>query len=524
MEPYTLATRAEIVAHSLVLPGPPSPKVIGSGDRYKAPTPRKASGSVETRRADSSRVRIDGRRTTPEVPPRRARFSANVSQAPMVSLRCVSPAPTTSPRDYGMLRQASVRVHLGNNSLGPGTPEPRQGLVLVHKPDLRHLKAPVLTGNALRVSSGVTFRMGGVNLRNFRSRAPQNPELIWPRTPQTVSRESRDYASAARDLRLEIPRFAMRQPHSVNGSLRANLIYPGGIPPRNRKPLPGSEPGKRSQDINLKAQDPTTRGIAVIPEAAGFAKRNGARFFTLALHPTSTLGIKQVASTAFKPQEPKGVPKVAFEGTVAAAIVATPGAGGATDAPAAVKAAAPKVDPSQIVRIEEHFGEGWDNWMGGMEEWKVDVAGVRPGPLAVYVPTMELIDYDLEFLCRIDTRSVTWVVRAANLHEYLQCRLTALQGGELEFSRRAVVNGNVDDPVIAPTRLPGKPRTALTIGASISGDTFTITVDGNTIDSWTDDRFPMGGVGFTGAPDDRARLYWVRIASAELSAKEYQKT
>jgi hypothetical protein len=48
-------------------------------------------------------------------------------------------------------------------------------------------------------------------------------------------------------------------------------------------------------------------------------------------------------------------------------------------------------------------------------------------------------------------------------------------------------------------------------------------VDGKTIDTWNDDRFPMGGIGFTGAPDDRARLYWVRLSSTESTAKEYQK-
>jgi hypothetical protein len=47
-------------------------------------------------------------------------------------------------------------------------------------------------------------------------------------------------------------------------------------------------------------------------------------------------------------------------------------------------------------------------------------------------------------------------------------------------------------------------------------------VDGKNIDTWDDDRFPMGGIGFIGAPDDRARLYWVRLSSTELTAKEYQ--
>jgi hypothetical protein len=47
-------------------------------------------------------------------------------------------------------------------------------------------------------------------------------------------------------------------------------------------------------------------------------------------------------------------------------------------------------------------------------------------------------------------------------------------------------------------------------------------VDGHNIDAWTDNRLPMGGIGFSGTADDRARLYWVRLTSTEFTAKEYQ--
>jgi hypothetical protein len=74
--------------------------------------------------------------------------------------------------------------------------------------------------------------------------------------------------------------------------------------------------------------------------------------------------------------------------------------------------------------VEEHFDAGWDNWVGGVSDWKVDVAGVRAGSLALYSPTLDLSDYELEFLARIDTRTVNWVVRAAGLDQYVRCTLT----------------------------------------------------------------------------------------------------
>jgi len=47
-----------------------------------------------------------------------------------------------------------------------------------------------------------------------------------------------------------------------------------------------------------------------------------------------------------------------------------------------------------------------------------------------------------------------------------------------------------------------------------------VSVDGRPVASWTDGRLSSGGVGFRGAADDRARLYWVRVSSSGGPAKE----
>jgi hypothetical protein len=122
-------------------------------------------------------------------------------------------------------------------------------------------------------------------------------------------------------------------------------------------------------------------------------------------------------------------------------------------------------------------------------------------------------DYDLEFLARIDSRSVNWVVRAAGRDTYLQCTITAVEGGKLEFSRAAVNGGVAEAAVTASQRATGKPRTAMTVRMSVAGPVFSVGIDGKTIDSWVDDRLASGGIGFVGVPEDRARLYWVRVHS-----------
>jgi hypothetical protein len=440
----------------------------------------------------------------------------------LVSLRCDTPAPTAVRRDYGMLRRGRIRVHLGNGSLAPGALQPRRAPALDYQTHPRSIRSFALEGNALRVSIGMGFRIAAVNWRSFLSRPPAPASLVWPRTPHRVPQGCQDFNATNRNLEIEIPKFRPRLPAVADRTRPAQFVFPGSLAPRSPQPVTGADPTKRSTDVSWTLSEPRSRGMVVVPPSAGFAKRNGARVFTIVLLPSSTRPVRQVAFSAFIPREPVGCPRVAVEGMVVAAIAGSPIAPGAGAEIAAPPPAVP-AKPAEMVRIEEHFGSGWDDWVGGVKDWKVDVAGVRTGPLALYRPTLELIDYELEFLARIDTRSLNWVVRAAGLDEYLQCTLTAVGGGELEFSRCAVVGGVAQAPVTAAQRLPGKPRAAMTVGTRVSGDTFTVTVDGNSIDSWDDDRFPMGGVGFIGVPDDRARLYWVRVSSTELTAKEHQK-
>jgi hypothetical protein len=136
------------------------------------------------------------------------------------------------------------------------------------------------------------------------------------------------------------------------------------------------------------------------------------------------------------------------------------------------------------------------------------------------MPTLDLSDYDLEFLARIDTRTVNWVVRAQGADSHLRCTITFVEGGELEFSRTIVEGGKAEAPIVSYTKVPGKKRTTFTVRMSVAGPVFSITIDGKTIDSWVDDRLATGGIGFVGASDDRARLYWVRVSSPTSSKEQ----
>jgi hypothetical protein len=198
-------------------------------------------------------------------------------------------------------------------------------------------------------------------------------------------------------------------------------------------------------------------------------------------------------------------------------------------APQTPKQKPPTAAPAPVPAIEEHFAAGWTNWQGGVQDWKLDIAGVRTGSLALFGPSIELSNYDLEFLARIDHRSINWVYRAHNFDEYFQGTIAVVPGGGLTFSRTTVA-GRARSPAVT---LPIRPssaakagsggKTAITVRMRLHGSEFALYLDGQAVDTWTDARFPVGGIGFVGTPEDRARLYWVRLTPAGIPAKENRK-
>jgi hypothetical protein len=337
--------------------------------------------------------------------------------------------------------------------------------------------------------------------------------LVWPKSPRVVLPSRKNTIALSRMIALRMTSPEARLPNVNDGQRPAKFVYPGALTPGKQKPRTNGMPPARSTGIDWILRDPGTGRIGIPPTSAGFARRNGVHLCNLVLIPTSTTPNPHVTFRPFLPQDPVGLPLVPFEGVTAANIITAPSSADATPA-------APERAPAAAINLEEHFGSGWDNWQGGTQDWLVDVAGVRTGPLALFTPTLELVDYDLEFLARIDTRSLSWVVRATDLQEYMRCTVTAIPGGELEFSRTVVRGGVSEDTVTVPLRIPGKPRAAMTVRTRVHGDTFEVLVDGKKMDTWQEERLYCGGIGFMGAPDDRARLYWVRISSSESIGKE----
>ena len=171
-----------------------------------------------------------------------------------------------------------------------------------------------------------------------------------------------------------------------------------------------------------------------------------------------------------------------------------------------------KQPKAETIRLEDRFDAGLGNWVGGVSEWKIDVAGVRPGGLALFAPSLGLVDYDLEFLARIDQKSLSWVFRAADEQNYHLATLSVSPQGRT-FTRSSVIEDSPGLSVTTPVRQSGSAKAAVTVLTKVRGNDFTVSIDGEVIERWSDNRLAIGGVGFMGGPDQRARLYWIRLIS-----------
>jgi hypothetical protein len=170
------------------------------------------------------------------------------------------------------------------------------------------------------------------------------------------------------------------------------------------------------------------------------------------------------------------------------------------------------------VALDEDFRSGLDDWASRSDataEWSFDPAGfVRPGPLALYRPSMNLTDYQMQFLGMIDKKALSWVVRAADFDNYYVVKLEVLKPGPrttVGLTRYAVIQGMAVDRVDTVVPMEAQPDTLYRVALDLDGDDFTLSIQGQTVDTWSEPRLPKGGIGFFTAHGEESRVRWVAL-------------
>lgn len=160
--------------------------------------------------------------------------------------------------------------------------------------------------------------------------------------------------------------------------------------------------------------------------------------------------------------------------------------------------------------------DAWDSRSNLTSSWSYDASGfVQPGPLAVFKPTSDMTDYRFQFLGEIDQKGLGAAFRAADLDNYYAVKLAVAKPGPLplvRLVRYAVINGKEERHSEKPLPLATRPDTLYRMVVDVRGSDFTILVQGQVVDFWSDQRISRGGVGFFCGRGEKARVRWVEVS------------
>jgi hypothetical protein len=171
------------------------------------------------------------------------------------------------------------------------------------------------------------------------------------------------------------------------------------------------------------------------------------------------------------------------------------------------------------IDLTDDFRSGLDAWESRSNltsSWSYDASGfVQPGPLAIFKPSSEMTDYRLQFLGEIDQKGLGCAFRAATLDNYYAIKLVVAKPGPLplvRLVRYAVINGKEERHIEHPLPVATRPDTLYRMVVDARGGDFTIMVQGQVVDFWSDHRLPKGGIGFFCGRGEKARIRWVEVS------------
>ena len=174
-----------------------------------------------------------------------------------------------------------------------------------------------------------------------------------------------------------------------------------------------------------------------------------------------------------------------------------------------------RVRQRATISLGEDFSAGMRRWTGGAPDWVRSPAGfMQVGSLALWNPSVRLVNYRVEFMGEIERQSLAWVFRARDPGNYYAMRIAVLKPGPLPvmaLERFETVDGQAGRRVQVPLRVILHNSAPFRVQVRISEDEFATLINGQMVDFWSASRFPCGGVGFFNEPGARARLYWVKV-------------
>ena len=210
-------------------------------------------------------------------------------------------------------------------------------------------------------------------------------------------------------------------------------------------------------------------------------------------------------------------------------------AGGAVQTARAVENAAPARAPKPqgtLARVRNAIAgraayEVTDTLHGSMESWgaprnsrapgwlRQPGGYTRVGDLELFRPSLNYEDYRLEFLGQVESKGMGWVVRAQDKQNYYAMKFRVIESGlrpVIALVHYPVVGGRKGHTVETPLSLMVHRNMPFRVQVDVKGNRLTASVEGQSVESWTDDLLARGAVGFFSEAGERARLYWMKIS------------
>jgi hypothetical protein len=171
--------------------------------------------------------------------------------------------------------------------------------------------------------------------------------------------------------------------------------------------------------------------------------------------------------------------------------------------------------------LREDFRSGLVDWEGVKEtgtDWSAVGGEIRPAALRVWKPSTSLSNYEMEFMGRIDRKSMDWAFRAPDVHNYYATKLVITKPGPLPNAgliRFIVLDGRERERVELPLPLTLERGVDYRVRVSVRGDHFLTSVNGQLVSSWTDNRLSRGGIGFFSEDGESDVLKWVSLSERD---------
>jgi len=176
------------------------------------------------------------------------------------------------------------------------------------------------------------------------------------------------------------------------------------------------------------------------------------------------------------------------------------------------------------VRLNESFHGGIGDWRpaelhslsGAANDWIYRAGAVRPGRLRLWAPSLKLTDYEFDFHARIERRGLGWAFRASSRENYYGARVEIVKQSNPPLANvvhYAVYRGRQEQRVELPLPLSIHRGEQYDVAVNIRGNRFVTSINGQVVDTWTDNRLRAGGVGFFTEKGDVASIRSVNVSS-----------